>query len=125
MTNWSWRTYFGKIISNQNCQFVITVRLWYFQPRPKVPWTLFLLGFSRTYKSSESVKKNIYHQGSERAILKKQFFFTKTCMLMALSCHISNIKFWRPDDKCFSWLILNCLMNIKPPNARESMELLV
>ena len=33
--------------------------------------------------------------------------------------------FWKPNDRCFSWLILNYLMYIKAKKARKSMELLV
>ena len=45
-------------------------------------------------------------------------------MMMVFSSHVYNGKFWKPDDRCFSWLILNCLVYVKAPKARESMELL-
>ena len=87
-----------------------TVRPSCFQPRPKFPWNFLLLGFSCIKRSSESVKKNICHQSSKRVILKKQVFFTKTCSLVPFSSHVCSSEFWKLDDRCFSWLILNCLI---------------
>ena len=40
-------------------------------------------------------------------------------MLKAFPSHVYNSKFWKPDDRCFSWLILNCLMYIKTPKSKK------
>ena len=36
-----------------------------------------------------------------------------------------GLLFWKPNDRCFPWLILNSFTYIKTTKARESMELLV
>ena len=54
------------LLPRHNCNSLShKVRPWYFQPRPKVPWTHLLAGHWYTWDSSESVKKNFCHRASK------------------------------------------------------------
>ena len=86
-----------------------SVGSWFFQPKPKSPWTFSLLYCRYIWDRSESVEKNICHQVSKIVILKKQNFSTKTCWLMAFFCQVYRSEFWTPDDRCFFQLNPICL----------------
>ena len=58
------RFLFSHLIKEMSATLYV-VRPWYFQPRPKVPWTFLLLGYWYTWDSSESARKNICHQASK------------------------------------------------------------
>ena len=51
--------------------------------------------------------------GFQNSDLQKEVFNTTTCMLRAFPSHVYRCIFWKPDDRCFSWQILNYLMYIK------------
>ena len=51
------------------------------------------------YERVQNQLRKICHWASQRVILKKQFYYTKTCMLMSFSSHVYNSKFWKPNNR--------------------------
>ena len=82
------------------------MRPWYFQPRPKVPWTFLLLGPLYTWDSSESVKKTsviglpkftiatIARKCHQHASFSKENLFFKDCSFGSLMTDVFLDWFW-------------------------------
>ena len=102
---------------------ILTVRSKHFKPSLKVPWPLLLLGFSYMFKTvqNQSIKTSVIRLPKQISPPKK-VSYTKTCMLLAFFSYLYIYKFWESDGRYFSWLIPNCLMYIKAPKAKKSME---
>ena len=55
-----------------------------------------------TYKRVQNQSRKTSVIRSKRVILKRQVFYTKSCLLMAFSRHVYSGEFWKLDDRCFS-----------------------
>ena len=102
-----------------------TMCSWFFQPKPKGPWTFSLLYYRYIKDRSESVEKNVCHKVSKTIILEKRIFCTKTCSLMAFFRQVYRYKFWKPDDRWFFQLNLICLMYNCNIRVKKSMDFFV